>query len=313
MPQNGATVRGRLADVIDHVVPVLLTIEDFHFDAQEPNGDIGEGGAWVAHGIFFGGDDHVDIAFETTLGEGGDLTPREAVVVGKAFFDFELSTEFDQGFLEIFGHRNTGEGGNVFVLEEIERLLLEGREVFQILRAVRGRDDRGRGIVATNLFDEIGVIAAVGLGENDVVRAAQVFLGLAQSSCGEHRARAERGIGIDQANVEGARHAQVLHAVIEDQGIGAEFLDGKPSGFDAIFIDENGHAGEIVGEHEWFIAGEIGVEQDGSPGGDNFGQLLGLGRCFLLGFPFLWFVECLAFVAAGEDCDAAMAFAQGAR
>lgn len=310
MTQNGATVRGRLADVIDHVVPVLLTIEDFHFDAQEPNRDIGEGGAWVAHGIFFGGDDHVDVAFETALGKGSDLTPREAVVVGKAFFYFELGAEFDQGFLEIFGHRNAGEGGNVFVLEEIERLLLEGREIFQILRSVRSRYDRRGWIIATNLFDEIGVIAAVGLGENDVVSAAQVFFGLAQSSRGEHRARAEGGIGIDQANVEGARHAQVLHAVIEDQGIDAELLDGKTCGFDPVAIDENGHAGKVVSEHEWLIAGELGVEQDGSPGGDNFRQLFGLGRRLLLGFPFLWFVECLAFVAAGEDCDAAMAFAQ---
>ena len=98
--------------------------------------------------------------------------------------------------------------------------------------------------------------------------AAQVFLGFAKGSRGEHRTGAEGRIGIDQANVEGAGHAQVLHAVIKDQGIGTEFLNAslvEDFPVDELHDCDVAHLGDIdplVGWHGRPGGGvDVGLEQ----------------------------------------------------
>ena len=107
--------------MVNHVIPVVLTSENFDFDAQEPNGDIAEEETGVADGVFFGGDDPFDIAFEAALVKGRDFAVGEAVVIREAFGKEEFGTEFDERVFESFGNSDARQRGDVFSLQGIER------------------------------------------------------------------------------------------------------------------------------------------------------------------------------------------------
>ncbi len=103
---------------------------------------------------------------------------------------------------------------------------------------------------------------AIGLGEKDVGGALEVFDGFSEDATGEEVAVAE-GVGfIDEEEIKSAFEVEVLEAVVEDKGIDSEFLDSVEAGFNAVFIDEDGDAWEVAGEHEGFIAGEFRIEKD---------------------------------------------------
>jgi hypothetical protein len=53
-----------------------------------------------------------------------------------------------------------------------------------------------------------------------------------------------------------------LESIIEEKSVGLVVADGVACGFDAIGIDEDGHAREVASEHERFVASLGGVEQD---------------------------------------------------
>jgi len=63
-----------------------------------------------------------------------------------------------------------------------------------------------------------------------------------------------------------------LEAVVEDEGVGAKFGDGEFPAVDAVFVDDDGDAGEVFGEHEGLVAGVFGGEEDAFSVADDFGK-----------------------------------------
>ena len=142
------------------------------------------------------------------------------------------------------------------------------------------------------------------LGEEDEIGAAQGVGWFAEDSSRQNMFVAERILSIDEEEVKAIAEAEVLEAVIEQEGIGSIVADGEASAFDAIGIDEDGDAGEIAGEHEGFITSLSGIEENGPSVRNNAGgrgdpawkKLIGQAGEERFGG---------AFVAATEDSDAA--------
>jgi hypothetical protein len=120
----------------------------------------------------------------------------------------------------------------------------------------------------------------------------------------------ERVLSVDEEEVEAVAKAEVLEAVVEKEGIGLIVADGVASGFDAVGVDENGDAWEIAGEHEGFVSGLSGIEENRFSVGDNAGgggSTAGkelVGQACEEGFGN-------TFVSAAEDSDASACFLEG--
>ena len=142
------------------------------------------------------------------------------------------------------------------------------------------------------------------LGEEDEIGAAQGVGWFAEDSSRQNMFVAERILSIDEEEVKAIAEAEVLEAVIEQEGIGSIVTDGEASAFDSVGIDENGYARKITGEHEGFITSLSGIEENGPSvgnhargGGDaTWEKLIGQTGEERFGS---------AFVAATEDSDAA--------
>ncbi len=222
-----------------------------------------------------------------------------------------LSLQVADEFLEAFRDGDAAEGADAAALEIVEReTFVAGAVAAQVLGTVGALDDFGAGGVRVDEVLELAVAFAVGLGEEDVAGAAQVFDGFAQDAAGEQVAVAE-GVGlVHKEEVEPALERQVLETVVEDKGVAAEFLDGVGAGLDAVFVHQHDDAGEVAREHEGFVAGDLGIEEDGLAVTDDARRRLGG-----VGEPIPGFFpegRCLALVAAGEDGDLAAAVAEGA-
>ena len=61
----------------------------------------------------------------------------------------------------------------------------------------------------------------------------------------------------------------ILKAVVEQQGVAAEFFDRVTAGFHAVFVHENDDVLEIGREHVGFVAGGFGIEQERFAIGNN--------------------------------------------
>ena len=73
---------------------------------------------------------------------------------------------------------------------------------------------------------------------------------------------AEWVLAVDEEEVEAVAEAEVLEAVIEEEGVGLVVADGVAGGFDTVGVDEDGDAWKIAGEHEGFVAGLSGIEKN---------------------------------------------------
>ena len=122
---------------------------------------------------------------------------------------------------------------------------------------------------------------------------------------------AERILSIDEEKVEAITEAEVLEAIIEKEGVGPVVADGVACAFDSVGINENGHTGEITGEHEGLVSSLGGVKEDRFSVGNNprgrgdaaWEKLIGQAGEERFGS---------AFVAATEDGDAATCFVERA-
>jgi hypothetical protein len=73
---------------------------------------------------------------------------------------------------------------------------------------------------------------------------------------------AERVLSVDEEEIEAVAEAEVLEAVIEEEGVGLVVADGVAGGFDAVGVDKDGDAWEVAGEHEGLVAGLSGIEEN---------------------------------------------------
>ena len=84
----------------------------------------------------------------------------------------------------------------------------------------------------------------------------------AKDATGEDVLVAERVLSIDKKKVKAVAEAEVLEAVVEKEGIGLVVSNGVAGGFYAVGVDEYGDAWEIAGEHEGFVSGLSGIEEN---------------------------------------------------
>jgi hypothetical protein len=73
---------------------------------------------------------------------------------------------------------------------------------------------------------------------------------------------AEGVLAVDEEEIEAVAEAEVLEAVIEEEGVGLVVADGVASGFDAVGVDEDGNAWEVAGEHEGLVTRLSGIEEN---------------------------------------------------
>ena len=286
-------------------------VEQGDFDAKKEDGNIAGGKGGEADGIFFGGDEG-KAATGAGAGEGVfDFRNGEAMVVGKGALVDDFGAETDQSLHEAFGHGDAGDGADAEATQVGERETFSGEKIFEVKGVMATGVDRGVAIVATDLFFEFGVIFARAFGQENEIGPAEGIGGLAEDSAGENVLIAERVLAVDKEEVKAVAEAEVLKAVVEEEGIGLVVADGVAGGFDAIGIDEDGNAGEVAGEHKGLVARLGGIEQDRFSVGDNAGRGWGptgeefIGQAGEEGFGY-------GFVTATEDGDATSGFEEGA-
>ena len=172
-------------------------------------------------------------------------------------------------------------------------------------------EDLGVAVVTTDLFFEGGLVLALAFSEEDEVGAFEGIGRFTENAAREYVAVAERILAIDEEEVKAVAEAEVLVAVVEEEGVGAVMADGVAGGFHAVGIDEDGNAGEVAGKHEGFVAGLGRVEQDGFSVRDDAGWGRGAAGEEAIGESGQ---ERLGdgFVAAAEDGDPATGFLEGA-
>ena len=198
-------------------------------------------------------------------------------------------------------------------LRKSSGVALAGEQVLEVARAVGALDDLGHRVVAADAVDQVVVRGAVALGDEDVAGPPEVARRFAQRAAGQQRVGAERRLAVDQHDVDRVAEAQVLHAVVEDQGVGAEFADREQAALDAVLVDDHGDLVEVAGEHVGLVAGVFRVEQRPVAGADQLGHLVGGHRLAVAAAqPLLRLGELAALVAAAEHGDPAAAVAQGA-
>ena len=67
-------------------------------------------------------------------------------------------------------------------------------------------------------------------------------------------------LAVDEEEIEAVAEAEVLKAVVENEGIGLVVSNGVAGGFYAVGVDEYGDAWKVACEHEGLVAGLSGIE-----------------------------------------------------
>jgi hypothetical protein len=69
-------------------------------------------------------------------------------------------------------------------------------------------------------------------------------------------------LAVDEEEIEAVAEAEVLKAVVEEEGVGLIVAYGVAGGFDAVGVDEYGDAWKVACEHEGLVAGLSGIEEN---------------------------------------------------
>ncbi len=122
-------------------------------------------------------------------------------------------------------------------------------------------DDAGAGIVLGDAAAQFFGLP-VAFGDKDGVGAGQVGRRFAQRAAREQTFGPERLLLVHEHDVLAASaQFPVLKAVVQQEGVAAEFLDGVTAALDAVFVHEHDDVLEIGGEHVGFVTGHFGIQQ----------------------------------------------------
>ena len=154
---------------------------------------------------------------------------------------------------------------------------------------------------------------AVRFCQEDIIGTLDVLDRFAQKPARQNMMVVERGSRVHEQNVDVRLETQILEAVIKDQGIGAELVDGVQSRFDAVLVNQNDNVFQVGGEHERFVARRNGVQQEIFAVGYHARRDFHFfrGELFAQFRPERPFVT--APVSAAQDGDLAPLFAEGFR
>jgi hypothetical protein len=301
-----------MADGSDSVIEIFGSGNDANFHAQEVDGNVATVDLGKTDGILFGGENRLGAALEAAIDHIDDLLLRVAVVIRVSFAVDDVGAKSAQAVFETFGRGDAGDGRDIEVDEPLEIVAFAGKDVLQIQRMVSALDDFGCLIeLPDGAAEPVGAVLA-GFGDKDIAGAFEVGDRLAERATREQVVIAERVVAVDEADVQPAFQGEVLEAVVEQERVAAEALDGVPAGFDAILVDQHHNVFEIGGEHVGFIAGLFAVEQQRLSVGDYFGRDFVFLEHDLGDNPLPERTWC-ALVAARKNCDAAARLLQGAR
>ena len=139
-------------------------------------------------------------------------------------------------------------------------------------RMVTAWKNRCMPVVFSDHLLEFRVVFSLAFREENQVGPAKGIRRLAQNSPREDMAIAKGILSIDKEKVEAVAEAEVLVAIVQKKGVGPVVADGVACAFDAVGIHEDGYAWEVAGEHEGFIPGLGGIEENGFPVGNNAGR-----------------------------------------
>ena len=249
--------------IADGVFEAGTVIEEVDFHTEEKNGDIPGGEGGKTDGVFLRGDQG-EAAASAGAGKGiFHLSDGEAVVVGKGALVNDFGTEFDEALQKTFRHGNTSDGADPKASEIRKGFGFPGDHVLQMEGVMGAGKNLGVAVVATDLFFQFGLILALAFGEKDEVGPLESIGRFAEDSAGKDMAVPKGILAVDEEEIKTVTEAEVLVTVIEQEGVGAVVTDGVAGGFHPVGIDENGNAGKVACEHEGFVAGLGGVEQDG--------------------------------------------------
>src|SRR3977135_1476946 len=96
---GGREKRLRFADSRDAMLPAFVPAQDLDLDAEKINRHVGLGQAWQTDGVFFRGDDHLEIATDAAGNETVQLGLGVAVMIGVALGKLEPRAEVAQPFV----------------------------------------------------------------------------------------------------------------------------------------------------------------------------------------------------------------------
>ncbi len=244
------------------MLPALLTAKDIDLDAEVIDRqfqilELGE-----ADGVFLGGEDGIDVPPDAAPDEARNFAGGKAVVIGKVPGKLDLRAEVAQGFLKAVGLGDGGDGGDIPPLQELQRELRAVVNVLEELRPMGALDDLGGAVVLADAGDEIGVaLAGYALGDEDIGGAPEVGWRLAQGASRKEMIVPERGLTVDEDNVETVLEPKVLQAVIKEQGVAPHLFDRIKAAFDPVFVDEDDDVLQVLREHVWLVPGEPGIKE----------------------------------------------------
>src|ERR1043165_4466399 len=154
--------------------PAFVAAQDFNLDAQKEYRHIAFRQARKSHRVFFGRDDHLQIAANATGDEAVQLRFGVAVVIGVALRKFETGPEFLKPFLETFWRGDAANGPDVGIAQTLERNLLSSEDVLQMERPMRALNNFRGAIVAPDAPDQLVVRLASALGNEDATGTAKI-------------------------------------------------------------------------------------------------------------------------------------------
>ena len=249
--------------IADGIFEAGTVIEEVDFDAEKENRNVSWGKRREADRVFLGGDQG-EAAAGPRAGEGiFHLGDGEAVVVGKGALVDDFGAEFDQALQKTFRHGNPGDSANPKAAQVGKRSGFPGDHILEVQRVVGAGEDPGVAVVAANLLLHFSLILALAFGEENEIGPLEGIGRFAENTAGEDVAVPERILPVHEEKVKAVAKAKVLVTIVEEEGVGAVVADGVAGRFHAVGIDEHGDAGKVAGEHEGFVAGLGGVEQDG--------------------------------------------------
>ena len=199
-------------------------------------------------------------------------------MIGKPAGNLDPRPELAQRTFEGLGHGDRADRTHPFVLQERQRLTLAGKDVFQMHRTMGALDNPRHRIVSADPPHQLLVRRTIALGQQDVLGAPQVLGRLAQGPARQQRAGAEWRAGVDQHDVRAVREIKVLHAVVEQQQIGVQMLDGKTPALHPVLVDQHRHPLKVARQHERFVSSVLGVQQQRLTGRHDLRHPLGRDR-----------------------------------
>src|SRR4051812_4582073 len=99
-------------------------------------------------------------------------------------------------------------------------------------------DDFRGAVIEPNALNEGAIGPRNALGDEDVIGAPEIGGRFAQGAPRKEELVAKRSLAIDQANLQAMLDVEILHAVVEDEGVDAHVPNRMDGTFDPVFIDQ---------------------------------------------------------------------------